>query len=284
MSCRRKLARVRALTGFDPFAMPVEWPVLALLILAAFGAGWIDAVVGGGGLVQLPSLLIGLPKETPTPVVLGTNKLSSIAGTLSATIAYARRVAFDVSTVVPLVASAFVGSAAGSALARFIPKAALTPIVLVAIIAVGTYTLRKPELGLTHEKKHSGSAHMWRAIGIGAAVGFYDGILGPGTGSFFVILLVAVLGFGFLEASAHAKLANLATNLASILVFGANGEVLVVLGLAMAAANLTGGFVGARMAIARGSEFVRAVFLLVLGGLSVKLAFDTVMLLTSGGA
>lgn len=263
------------LLAIDPFALPVPAHVLAALVAAAFVAGWVDAVVGGGGLIQLPSLLLGLPKDIPSPFVLGTNKISSAAGTLTATITYARRVAIDWRTAIPLVVSAYAGSTLGSSLARLIPKAALTPIVLVALVVVGAYTLLRPELGLVHQQKHSGFRHYASTAAIGLGVGCYDGILGPGTGSFFVILMVAVLGYGFLEASAKAKLANLATNVASILVFGLHGELLVTLGLCMAAANLAGGLLGARTAISRGNGFVRTVFLVVVGALILKLGYDT---------
>lgn len=260
----------------DPFALPVPVHVLLALVAAAFVAGWVDAVVGGGGLIQLPSLLVALPKDLPSPYILATNKISSFAGTLTATVTYARRVTMDWKTVVPLVISAFAGSALGSSLARLIPKQALTPIVLVALVVVGAYTLLKPQLGLVHQQKHTGGRHYASTAAIGAAVGCYDGILGPGTGSFFVILMVAVLGYGFLEASAKAKIANLTTNLASIIVFGLHGELLVTLGLAMAAANLAGGYFGARTAISRGNGFVRTVFLVVVGALICKLGYDTV--------
>lgn len=254
--------------------------VLAGLVLAAFVAGWVDAVVGGGGLIQLPSLVIGLPEDTPTPTVLGTNKLSSVAGTLIASITYLRKVRVELWTVVPLVLAAFAGSVIGSILARYIPKPWLTPIVLVALIAVGAYTFCKPSMGLDHAPRHRGGALLARVSGIGLVVGFYDGILGPGTGSFFVIGMVAVLGYGFLEATVNAKIANLTTNIASILVFGINGELLVAIGLCMALANLTGGAVGSRMALRHGSVFIRRVFLAVLVILVVKLAWDTVRLWT----
>ncbi|HHV22869.1 MAG TPA: TSUP family transporter [Propionibacterium sp.] len=249
--------------------------VIAALVAAAFVAGWVDAVVGGGGLIQLPALLIGLPSDTPTAQVLGTNKISSAAGTLTATITYARRIALHAPTLIPLVLSAFAGSAAGAAMARLIPKAALTPIVLVALVAVGLFTVFRPELGLVHQPRHSGIAEITRTAAIGGTIGLYDGILGPGTGSFFVIAMVAVLGYGFLEASAKAKVANLTTNIAAISVFGLNGEILWAVGALMALANLSGGWLGARTALRNGNVFVRRVFLVVVGGLIVKLAFDT---------
>ena len=259
--------------------MPVDLPVLTLLglVLAAFVAGWVDAVVGGGGLIQLPALLIGLPDTTAPATILGTNKVSSVWGTATSSITYAVKIRLDWLTVLPLVVGAALGSASGAQLARYIPKAYFTPIVLGALIGVGLYTWRRPQLGLTSERRLTGSTHYVATAAIGLGVGAYDGFLGPGTGSFFVILLVSVLGYGFLEASAKAKIANLTTNLAAIVVFGLHGSVLWGLGLTMGAANLVGGFLGARMAIRRGNAFVRRVFLVVLAGLIVKLSYDVVV-------
>jgi uncharacterized membrane protein YfcA len=250
---------------------------LAALILAAFVAGWVDAVVGGGGLIQLPALLIGLPSSTPPAVILGTNKISSFCGTAISSLTYALRIPLDWWTVAPLVVASAVGSAIGASLAKLLPKAAFTPIVLAALIGVGIYVWRRPQLGMVSIRKHPGRGHYgWTAV-IGLVVGAYDGFLGPGTGSFFVILLVAVLGYGFLQASATAKIANLVTNLSALVVFGLSGSVLWGLGLIMGAANLVGGFLGARTAISRGNSFVRKVFLVVLTGLIIRLAYDVVI-------
>jgi uncharacterized protein len=251
---------------------------LALLVLVAFAAGWVDAVVGGGGLIQLPALLIGLPSDAPPASVLGTNKVSSVFGTATSSVTYAVRMKPDWRTVLPLVLAAAAGSAGGAELAKFLPKTYFTPIVLVALVGVGLYTWRRPQLGLTSERRHVGSAHYGRTAAIGLGVGVYDGFLGPGTGSFFVILLVGVLGYGFLEASAKAKIANLATNLSAITVFALHGSVLWALGLTMGAANLVGGLLGARTALKHGNGFVRKVFLLVLAALILKLSYDTVSL------
>jgi uncharacterized protein len=249
---------------------------LALLVLAAFGAGWVDAVVGGGGLIQLPALLIGLPDATPPAAVLGTNKISSVWGTATSSLTYAVKVRPDWRTIVPLVVASAVGSALGAQLAHLLPRDYFTPIVLVALIVVGVYTWRRPELGLISQRKYDGHAHYGRTAAIGLGVGAYDGFLGPGTGSFFVILLVGVLGYGFLEASAKAKIANLTTNLSAITVFALSGSILWALGLIMGAANLVGGLLGARAAISRGNAFIRKVFLVVLLGLIIRLAYDTV--------
>jgi uncharacterized membrane protein YfcA len=249
---------------------------LVFLVLAAFVAGWVDAVVGGGGLIQLPALLIGLPADTPPAAILGTNKVSSVWGTATSSITYAIRLRPDWRTVLPLVLGSVVGSALGAQAARFLPKQYFTPIVLVALIVVGIYTWRRPELGMVSARKHDGRKHYGLTALIGLGVGAYDGILGPGTGSFFVILLVTVLGYGFLEASAKAKIANLFTNLAAIAVFAIHDSVIWAVGLPMGAANLVGGLLGAQMAIRGGNAFVRKVFLIVVGALALKLTWDLV--------
>ena len=256
--------------------LEISLATLVFLILAAFLAGWVDAVVGGGGLIQLPALLIGLPVDTPPASILGTNKVSSVWGTATSSITYAIKLRPDWRTVLPLVVGSAAGAALGAQAARYLPKQYFTPIVLVALVVVGFYTWRRPELGLHSARKHDGRKHYVLTTAIGLGVGAYDGILGPGTGSFFVILLVTVLGYGFLEASAKAKIANLFTNLAAIVVFATHGSVLWAIGLTMGAANLVGGFIGARMAIRGGNAFVRKVFLVVVGALAVKLAWDIV--------
>jgi uncharacterized protein len=261
-------------------ALDLSALTLTALIVAAFVAGWVDAVVGGGGLIQLPALLIGLPSNTPPAVILGTNKISSFCGTATSSLTYALKIPLDWWTVAPLVIASAAGSAVGASLAKLLPKDAFTPIVLAALIGVGIYVWRRPQLGMVSVRKHPGRGHYgWTAL-IGLVVGAYDGFLGPGTGSFFVILLVAVLGYGFLEASATAKIANLVTNLSAIVVFGLSGSVLWGLGLMMGAANLMGGYLGARTAIRRGSSFVRKVFLIVLSGLIIKLSYDVVIQFT----
>ena len=144
-----------------------------------------------------------------------------------------------------------------------------------ADFGVGLYTWRRPQLGLTSERKHDGSAHYGRTGLIGLGVGAYDGFLGPGTGSFFVILLVGVLGYGFLEASAKARIANFATNLDALAVFVPQGAVWWALGLGMGAANVAGGYTGARMAVAKGSRFIRVVFVCVVAAFVLRIGWDT---------
>ena len=244
--------------------------VFALLALAGLAAGYVDAVVGGGGLIQLPALLLGLPGATPVEV-LGTNKLSSICGTTVSGATYYRRVRPDPRTFLPLMALAFVGSLGGALAATQIPKEAFDPIVLVALVVVGGYVLLKPRLGEATVLRFTGHRHLVAAMVTGLAIGFYDGALGPGTGSFFVFTLVGFLGYSFLEASAKARLANWTTNLAALTVFVPAGAVLWKVGLVMGACNLLGGYLGARTAIARGSGFVRVFFVLVVSAFIVRI-------------
>ncbi|GGK62084.1 TSUP family transporter [Ornithinimicrobium pekingense] len=261
--------------------------VLVFLALAGLAAGFVDAVVGGGGLIQLPALLVGLPGASPVQL-LATNKLGSIMGTTTSSVTYVRRVRPDLRTAVPLALAAFVGSLGGAALAFLISKEAFNPIILTVLVAVGVYTLARPSMGqmqaLRFGHRHP-RRHLATALLIGAAVGAYDGVLGPGTGSFFVFALVSVLGYGFLEASAKAKIANVATNLAALAVFVPQGAVLWKAGLVMGACNVVGGYLGARVAVARGSGFVRVFFVVVLAAFVVKIGWDTwVQLAGRGGA
>jgi uncharacterized membrane protein YfcA len=244
--------------------------VLALLALAALFAGFVDAVVGGGGLVQLPALVLGLPGASPVQV-LATNKLASICGTTVSSVTYYRRVRPDAATFLPLMLFAFAGSLGGAFLASHIPKAAFDPIVLVVLVLVGAYVLFKPTIGETTLLRFGGHRHTAIAMAAGLIVGFYDGALGPGTGSFFVFSLVGLLGYSFLEASAKARMANWATNLAALCVFVPQDAVLWKTGLVMGLANLVGGYLGARIAVARGARFVRVFFVLVVGGFVVRL-------------
>jgi uncharacterized protein len=245
---------------------------VALLVLAAFAAGWIDAVVGGGGLIQLPVLLLVPGMETVQ--ALATNKLSSAMGTTSSAVTYYRRVHPELRTALPTAAVAALGAAAGALSAAAVPDGVLEPVILVALVVVAAYTLLRPSVGGVTELRFSGHRHTVVAALTGAVIGFYDGIAGPGTGAFLVFALVGLLGYAFLEASATAKIINLATNLGALVVFALDGSVLWLLGLAMGVANLAGGYLGARTAVSAGSRFVRWVFLVVVAVLIVRLAWQ----------
>lgn len=255
--------------------MDVELSQLLLLCAFAFLAGGLDAVVGGGGLVQLPALLVVLP-QAPVVALLGTNKLASVVGTASAAVTYNRRISVDRRTAAWMAGSAFAGSGAGALLATRVGSEVLKPVVLVALVAVLAHTLRSPSLGEVELLRMRARAQRATAVVGGALIGFYDGFIGPGTGSFLVFLLVGAVGLSFLHASATAKVVNTMTNLAALALFAWGGHVLWALGAAMAAANLAGSQVGTRLAIRRGSGWVRKVFLVVVGALVLRLAYDVV--------
>lgn len=244
--------------------------VVALLALAALTAGFVDAVVGGGGLIQLPALLVGLPGASPVQV-LATNKIASVCGTAASSATYYRRLRPDPATFVPLMLCALVGSFVGAFGASHLPRSAFEPIVLVALVVVGAIVVLRPQLGEQTALRFHGHRHRVAAMGVGFAIGMYDGILGPGTGSFFVFALVGLLGYDFLQASAKAKLANLATNVGALLLFIPTGAVLWEIGLLMGACNLLGGYLGARAAVARGTGFVRGFFIVVVAAFVVRI-------------
>lgn len=247
--------------------------MLTYALLCAFSllAGFIDALVGGGGLVQLPAVLILLP-GVPLPTVLGTNKFASFFGTSMAVQRYARHVSIDWRTVGPSAVVAGVFSFVGSRAVTLLNPGILRPLVLVLLVAVAIYVFLVKELGLIHRPKHT--PHKARLIGmlIGGSIGFYDGFFGPGTGSFLIFAFVGIFGFDFLSASASAKVVNWSTNLASLAYFTTHGNVLYGVGFAMAVSNIIGATLGTHVAIAKGSRFVRIFFLVIVCGLIAKLA------------
>lgn len=244
-----------------------------LLLGFAFLAGLVDAVVGGGGLIQIPALFGFVPSASPT-AVLGTNKLSSLAGTGFAAVRFARRVPIHWSSALPAAVSAFIFSFLGARTVAAIPGEILRPMVLVLLVAMAGFTLARKDFGTIHSPRHSGLRERIYAVLLGGGIGFYDGFFGPGTGTFLVFLFVRFFGFSFLGASAASKVVNAATNGAALLYFGFTGNVLYAIGLPMAACNVAGSMVGARLAIRRGSGFVRGLFLLVAGVLILKFAYE----------
>ena len=251
----------------------VSLEVTLFLVLAALAAGFVDAVVGGGGLIQLPALLVGLPGASVVQIA-ATNKLASFCGTSISAATYARRIRPDPRTFLPLMLAAFVGSGGGALVASLLPRSAFDPIILVVLVLVGAYVVMRPDVGGLTALRFSGGQHLSMIVITGMTIGFYDGAIGPGTGSFFVFALVGILGYNFLEASAKAKLANWATNLAALVIFVPQGAVIWHLALVMAAANIVGGYLGARVALAQGAGFVRIFFLVVVTAFVVRIGGD----------
>jgi uncharacterized membrane protein YfcA len=249
------------------------WTVL-LLCLAALAAGWVDAVSGGGGMIQLPALFLSLPAGSEVSA-LGTNKLSSIFGTATAARTYIKSLSPDWRTALPMAGVAFLFAGIGAWAAHLVPTELFGSFVIVALVVVWVWTLLTPSMGVVTRLRWSGTRkHYLVAVAAGAVIGFYDGIFGPGTGSFLLIALVGLLGYSFLMASSTAKLVNLGTNAAALIIFGITGSVFWLLGILMAICNVCGAFLGARTALARGSAFVRIVFLTVVAALIVRLMWE----------
>jgi len=251
-------------------------PELLVLVAGAFLAGAVDAVVGGGGLIQVPLLFAALPAVSP-PSLFGTNKISSIFGTSVAALRYARSVAMPWRIILPAVVAALFLSYLGAMTVAVLPREWLRPIILGLLIGVAVHVLRRPELGVEAADRAPRPSDPATAAGIGGALGFYDGFFGPGTGSFLIFLFVRVFGLDFLGASAAAKAVNWATNLGALLYFLPHGHALWSLGLAMAAFNIAGAWLGSHLALRHGSRFVRVVFLLVASVLIAKFAYDTIV-------
>jgi len=248
-------------------------PELWWLVVIAFIAGLVDAAVGGGGLVQLPGLFTVLPQQTPA-MLFGTNKFSSMFGTGAAAWRYARNVRFPWKPVLFAAGTAFIFSFAGATAVSLLPKDAVRPLVLVLLIAMLAYTLWKKDFGALHRPQEIGRRELAIALAIGAAIGFYDGFFGPGTGSFLIFLFIRFFALDFLHASASAKVVNIATNLAALVFFVPSGNVLYAIALPMAVCNILGALTGTWLAVRKGAGFVRGLFLILLCVLIAKLSWD----------
>jgi uncharacterized protein len=253
-----------------------SFPVLVFLVLAAGLAGFVDAVVGGGGLITIPALLIGLPGHS-WPVISGTNKVVACTGTTVAASHFVRSKVLPWREMVGPVLAAMAGAGLGVAMAYFLSgrfEPYLRPAMILVMLAMLAWTLLKPDAGKLHAPRF-GLAHQRQlALGIAFALGFYDGLFGPGTGSILIFLFVAVLGFDFLRASALSKSVNWASNFASVVLFLSQGSWVPVVALTMAAGNGLGGYLGARTALTRGSAWVRIVFILVVSALILRLGWQ----------
>jgi uncharacterized membrane protein YfcA len=244
-----------------------------IVCVAAFAAGFIDAIVGGGGLVQTPVLFMAFPHYS-VATLLGTTKIPSFLGTSVSLYQYSKRVAIQWKLVGFIALAAFCAALFGSYLVSAVSNATFKPIILVALVLVAMYTYSKKNFGQHEERNLSFGSALLRGVISGILIGFYDGFIGPGTGSFLVLVFISLLGHDFMQASAHAKTVNLATNLASITYFVSTGNVLFELALPMAICNMAGGFVGTRFALLRGNQFIRIFFLCVVCGTILRFGYD----------
>ena len=248
----------------------MEWIIVSL---ASLLAGFVDAIVGGGGLILVPALFATFTNAPPA-TLLGTNKSASICGTAMATWQYSRRVQMPWRAMLPAAGAGFTGSFFGAWTVTVVSADFLRKLLPLILLAVLLYTLAKKELGRHHEPRFAGRMETALACLIGLAIGFYDGFFGPGAGSFFVFAFVRLLGYDFLNASVSAKLLNLATNIAAILLFASKGHVWWHFALPLAVANVAGSLLGTHMALRHGTGFVRAIFILVVSLLILKTGYD----------
>ncbi|MCB2408697.1 sulfite exporter TauE/SafE family protein [Hymenobacter lucidus] len=247
---------------------------LLLLCLFAFLAGFVDSVVGGGGLIQLPAMLL-LLKGVPVPTILGTGKVSSLAGTSAAFRRYAGQVPIRWRAVGAAAVAAGMFSFAGARIVSLLPAELLRPLVLGLLVVIAIYTFWRKDFGAIHAPRLPASKEPYYGILIGVVLGFYDGFFGPGTGSFLLFAFVGLFGYDFITASASAKLVNIATNVASVAFFAFTHQIIYQIALPMAACNMLGSALGAKVALQRGTGFVRGLFLVVVCGIIMKLGYDT---------
>ncbi|MES2565312.1 MAG: TSUP family transporter [Bacteroidota bacterium] len=246
---------------------------IILLSLSAFTAGFIDAVVGGGGLIQTPFLLITFP-AMPLPVLFGTNKIAALAGTSIAAFRYAKKITFDFKLLFVIAASCFVSSFLGAQIVNHIDTNLLKPVILVVLVLIALYTFLKKDLGSVATKELPQNMQMLYGALIGLVVGFYDGFFGPGTGSFFVMGFVVILGFEFVKASAYAKVVNCITNISALIVFTRQGNYILHLAILLAVFNIIGSFIGSSLALKKGNGFVRVFFLIIVSVMILKYGYD----------
>ncbi len=244
-----------------------------VLCLFAFLAGLIDSVAGGGGLIQIPALFILLPGAA-VGTLLGTNKLSSIAGTSIAAAQYARHVKISWQATLPATLAALIFSFLGARVATMMRPQVMRPLILILLAGIAIYTFVRKDLGSLHAPRLGRMAQLLTGVATGMVIGFYDGFFGPGTGSFLIFVFIGLFGFSFLSASASAKVVNFATNLSATLYFAWTGNILYGIAVPMAACNILGSLVGTRLAILKGNRFVRILFLLVVSGLILRLFYD----------
>lgn len=251
----------------------METYIIILLCIAAFVAGFIDAIVGGGGLIQTPAGLILLP-NLPVATVIGSLKIPAFSGTSFAAYQYMKKVNMNWKLLLIMMAVAMPSAFIGSTLLTYVSNDFMKPLLLFILSLLAIYTYAKKNFGQQVAKNLSEKKQVLNAIMISLIVGFYDGFIGPGTGSFLVVAFIALMGFDFLNASANAKMVNLATNFGSICLFAIKGKIIWAIAIPMAVSNASGGWLGAKLAINKGNSFIRIFFLVVVIGTLIRFAYD----------
>jgi uncharacterized membrane protein YfcA len=250
---------------------------LAFLTLMAFIAGFIDSVVGGGGLIQIPALLITFPNSN-LPVLFGTNKIAALSGTSVAAYQYSKKIKFDFRLLIVISFFSFVASNLGAKSLSYFKVDILKPIILVALVLIAVHTFFRKDLGSVQTKKLSLGRQLFFGSVLGCVIGFYDGFFGPGTGSFFVLGFVLVIGFDFLTASAYAKIINCITNISALIVFIKQDNYLLEIAILMAISNIFGSILGSRLALKKGNSFIRVFFLFIVIVMILRYSYDVFVL------
>ncbi len=248
---------------------------ILILCLASFGAGFVDSIVGGGGLVQLPVLMMVLP-QYPVVTLLGTNKLVSVTGTAFSAYRFSRQIPFIKTIILPAILSAFAFSFLGAYTVSIVSNEFLKPLFMMLLFSVFIFTIRNKSFGLLD---HDPNIHIpiWKPIFIGSLLGFYDGFFGPGTGTFLIIAFVGLMGMTFVQGSAYAKVINLTTNVAAILLFMVKGTFLLQFALPMMVFNVLGAVIGVRLALLKGNTFVRGLLRIIILLTISKLGYQIVI-------
>ncbi|SDW05305.1 hypothetical protein SAMN05444410_101120 [Hydrobacter penzbergensis] len=246
---------------------------IGLLCTIAFAAGFVDAIVGGGGLIQTPASLVLLPSY-PVATVIGSLKIPSFSGTAIAARQYFKRVAMNGKRLLLMCAVAAAAAFAGSQLLTVVSNRYMKPVIFIVLIIVAIYTYFKKDFGQHTHRDHSPQTVLWYSLLISVVIGFYDGFIGPGAGSFFILAFISILGFDFLQASAHAKMLNLATNFGSILLFLGKGSILWPIAIPMAICNALGGFAGAKLALKKGNRFIRIFFMIIVTATLLRFGYN----------
>lgn len=247
--------------------------ILIIIAFASLFAGFIDAIVGGGGLIQFPAFMILFPNSS-IPTAFGTNKIAGLSGTSIAAVQYSKRVQFNWKLLTITAITSFVFSFIGAKLVSQIDVNILKPFIFFVLIIIAIYTFKKKDFGTIASKKLTENKKYIFGLLLGVIIGFYDGFLGPGTGSFLVLGFVALLGFEFLEASAYAKVINCVTNVSALYVFISQGDYIIEIAIIMAVSNVLGSIVGSRMAILKGNTFIRKIFLFVVCIMIIRYGYD----------
>jgi len=251
----------------------MDTQTIIFLCIAAFAAGFVDAIVGGGGLIQLPAALVLLP-HLPVANVIGSLKIPAFTGTSFAAYQYAKQVKLNIKLLALMCLLAFSFSFVGSSLLTLVSNSFMKPVLLIVLSSVAFYTFKKKNFGQQTDKIISDKKLFGYGAFISIVIGFYDGFIGPGAGSFLIMAFITILGLDFLHASANAKMVNLATNFGSILLFLLKGKIIWAIAIPMSVCNALGGIIGARLAIAKGNKFIRLFFLMVIVGTLIRFGFD----------